>query len=42
MQEAIVNKNYFSSVHFVAITTVLYMVTGQLSKPEVYALRKLT
>jgi hypothetical protein len=42
MQEVIVNKNYFSSVHFVAVTTVLYRVKGQLSKPEVYTLGKLT
>jgi hypothetical protein len=42
MQEAIVNKSYLSSVHVVAVTTVLYRVKGQLSKTEVYALRKLT
>jgi len=43
MQETIVNKSYFSSVHFVAIIiTVLYRVKGQLSKPEVYTHRKLT
>ena len=29
IQEAIVNKNYSSSVHFVVITTVLYRVKGQ-------------
>jgi hypothetical protein len=42
MQEAIVNKNYSYSVHFVAVTAVLYGVKGQLSKTEVYALRNLT
>jgi len=42
MQEAIVNKNYSTSVHFVVITSALYRVKGQLSKTEVYALRKLT
>ena len=30
MQGAIVYKNYFSSVHFVAIATVLYTVKSEL------------
>jgi hypothetical protein len=38
MQETIINNDYSSTAHFVAITTVLYRVKVQLSKTKVYTI----